>query len=73
MAAADTERSADLAEKIVAGLCVLAVAVGMVWAVRHQRFMEDTARLEQEGIDRAGVIGWVRLDQETKQLYFVGR
>jgi len=64
-----TERSA----KVVVALCVLLLAVAMFLSFRNQRLFDDIARLQRENLDRAGVIGWVRMDPETKQLSFVRR
>ena len=64
---------ADRSEKIVVALCVLLLAVAMFLSCHNQSLFDDIARLEREHLDRAGVIGWVRLDPETKQIYFVRR
>ncbi|MBU4273991.1 MAG: hypothetical protein KKA28_19335 [Planctomycetes bacterium] len=64
---------ADRPEKIVSALCVLLLAVAMFLSYHNQRLFDDIARLEREHLDRDGVIGWVRLDPETKQLFFVRR
>lgn len=66
---AGTDRSA----KIAVALCVLFLAVAMFLSFRNQRLFDDIARLQRENLDRAGVVGWVRMDPETKQLCFVRR
>lgn len=59
--------------RIVAALCVLLVFAGIIKSCRDQQLCIAQALSDQDHLDRAGVIGWVRLDPGTKQLYFVGR
>ena len=59
--------------RIVAALCVLLVFAGSVKSCRDQQHRAAQALLAQDHLNQAGVIGWVRLDPETKQLYFVAR
>lgn len=63
----------DKSAKIVVALCVLLLAAAMFLSFRNQRLFDEIARLQQENLDRAGIIGWVRIDPETVQLYFVRR
>lgn len=60
-------------DKIVIAMFLVLIAGAAVFAHVNQQLRVDIARLEMERLDQAGLIGWVSLDPETVQLYFVGR
>lgn len=66
-------QSTDRSAKIVVVLSVLLLAAAMFSSFRNQRPFDDIAKMQQENLDRAGVIGWVRMDPDTRQLCFVAR
>lgn len=61
------------ADKIVTIMFVVLSVCAAIFAHVNQQLRVEIARLEVERLNQAGLIGWVRLDQETKQLYFVRR
>ncbi|MHB1183367.1 MAG: hypothetical protein ACYC4A_01525 [Desulfobulbia bacterium] len=61
------------ADKIVTIMFVVLSVGAAIFAHVNQQLRVEIARLEVERLNQTGLIGWVRLDQETKQLYFVRR
>lgn len=59
----------DDADKIVTGLFVALVIGAGIFAHINQQLRVDIAKVESERLRQPMVIGWVRMDQETKQLY----
>lgn len=61
------------ADKIVTIMFVVLSVGAAIFSHVNQQLRVEIARLEVERLNQPGLIGWVRLDQETKQLYFVRR
>lgn len=60
-------------DKIVTAMFLVLVAGAAIFAHVNQQLRVDIARLEMERLNQAGLIGWVSIDQETMQLYFVAK
>lgn len=61
-------------DKIAAWICLSFLAGVMIAHAQYQPIFNELGRVEEEieAYRQSAVIGWVRMDCVTKELYFVG-
>lgn len=60
-------------DKIITSLFVFLIAGAAIFAHINQNLRVELARLEEQRLDMAGVVGWLRYDQEAMQFVYTGR
>ncbi len=60
-------------DKITAVIFLLLLAGAMLYAHMAETARREMIRLEQQRLDRAGVIGWTRYDPDAMQFVYTER